>query len=59
MTLPEDQNRELLVMGWLALPVEDWIWLLEFAQRQEQALETYLAHVLHQHVRYEQLKEER
>lgn len=49
---PPPDNRALLFMftGWLTLPVDDWIWLLEFAQREGQSLEAYLAHVLHDHV---------
>lgn len=48
--ISKPQPHELLVMGWLSLPVEDWIWLAERAQRQGQPLEKYLAQVLHAHV---------
>ncbi len=50
--LPAPDNRAMLFMlaGRLTLPVDDWVWLLEFAQREEKSLETYLAHVLHDHV---------
>jgi hypothetical protein len=56
---PPPDNQALLFSftNWITLPVEDWVWLLELAQRQGQALDAYLAHVLHDHVAQNQRQE--
>jgi len=41
--------RLFVFTGWITLPVCDWVWLLALADQQGQALEAYLAHVLHEH----------
>lgn len=49
---PAPDNRAMLCMftNWITLPIDDWVWLLELAQREGMALDAYLAHVLHDHV---------
>ncbi len=56
---PTPDNQALLFSftNWITLPVEDWVWLLELAHCQGQALDAYLAHVLHDHVTQNQQKE--